>query len=362
MNAQKLELKSFSKVYTRLQNAIVTNKPSFALSIGDKEWQCKLIYDEQILSSAFACVIELNVAGHKCNCYLESLAPLVLPPLETKHIAFLPAELLDIIMENSINGVLQNLSNILNVNCSLVTFSTLAPDFRVNTLQNFSFVLEEQNVHRASNDSLARGVITDLPQALLEILDETFINYNQDDNSNNELHLSPLLDNTRINIEVIWQTRALPFDDIEQLDVGDCLLMPSQTEHIAVKLDLGQKMLSARLNFFTKELTLENHMQEDVQESLELENNDDTLNENQLPSEELLTHPKHCPIPVQCKLGSVSLSLEDISKLSSGMILGPMDNLDAPVSICVGNTQIGRGSLVDIEGRVGVQITEIFKS
>ncbi len=360
MNVQKFNPQTLSTVYARLQNAILATKPNILINAGEKKWQCELLFDDNIFSRTWACVMQINIASHKCNCYLESLVPLILPPLEAKHIPFLPAELLDIIIENNATAFLQNLSKILEIDCSLVTFNLLDQSFNGNNVQSLSFTLNDT----ANAGNLTRGIITDLPQTLLEILEQKIIVYKQEHESNADLNLTQEFENTKINIAVVWQTKPLMLNDIEQLQRGDCLLMPTQTNNIAIKLCPGNSFLQARLNVFTKQITLESSMQDDIiqKEILPTENNADMQEEHIEERKQILTNPKDCHIPVQCQLGSVSMSIADITKLCSGMVLGPLESLDAPVSICVGNTQIGRGSLVDIEGRIGVQITEIFKS
>lgn len=65
------------------------------------------------------------------------------------------------------------------------------------------------------------------------------------------------------------------------------------------------------------------------------------------------------PVVLRVELGSVRMTLQELSQLGSGSILELKKNPDAPVSLVVEDRRMGRGELVTVEGELGVRILSL---
>jgi len=66
------------------------------------------------------------------------------------------------------------------------------------------------------------------------------------------------------------------------------------------------------------------------------------------------------PILVTFEVGRQSLRLGDLETLQEGFVFACENPMPAAVNLCANGQLIGRGSLLNIEGRIGVRVTEIF--
>ncbi|MDR2420398.1 MAG: FliM/FliN family flagellar motor switch protein [Puniceicoccales bacterium] len=66
------------------------------------------------------------------------------------------------------------------------------------------------------------------------------------------------------------------------------------------------------------------------------------------------------PILVTFEVGRKSIRLGDLETLQEGFIFECENPLEAAVNICANGQLIGKGSLLNIEGRIGVRVTEIY--
>lgn len=67
------------------------------------------------------------------------------------------------------------------------------------------------------------------------------------------------------------------------------------------------------------------------------------------------------PVFIAVELARFRLSVEELSKVRPGEVLGTGAKLGEQVALRVGDKIVARGELVDVEGEVGVQITELAK-
>ncbi|NNE08560.1 MAG: hypothetical protein HKN20_08360, partial [Gemmatimonadetes bacterium] len=65
------------------------------------------------------------------------------------------------------------------------------------------------------------------------------------------------------------------------------------------------------------------------------------------------------PVVLRVELGSVRMTLQELSQLGSGSILELGRNPDAPVSLVVEDRRMGSGELVTVEGELGVRILSL---
>ena len=76
----------------------------------------------------------------------------------------------------------------------------------------------------------------------------------------------------------------------------------------------------------------------------------DTVNESLL---------RELPVQITCEIGRVTLSAKEVLELRPGTVLPVGRPLAGPVDLTAGGRVLARGELVDVEGEIGVRITEI---
>lgn len=74
------------------------------------------------------------------------------------------------------------------------------------------------------------------------------------------------------------------------------------------------------------------------------------------PSESLL---RDLPVQIVCEIGRVTLSAREILELKPGSVVQVGRPLAGPVDLTAGGRVIARGELVDVEGELGVRLSEI---
>lgn len=69
---------------------------------------------------------------------------------------------------------------------------------------------------------------------------------------------------------------------------------------------------------------------------------------------------RELPVQVTCEIGRVTLSAREILELRPGTVLPVGRPLAGPVDLTAGGRVLAHGELVDVEGEIGVRITEIL--
>lgn len=182
---------------------------------------------------------------------------------------------------------------------------------------------------------------------------------------------------------IVWRTRPLALADIRALEAGDVLLMPcmADADTLPVQMQVGLSGETGHPNYFAarwcaaqRTVTLETAMQQDrtdyeanaapdLEDAAGLTDISGLQDDDASPSSADVATPAtwdQCRVPLQCRLGEVSVTLAELSTLAPGAVLPALDSVEAPVSLWLGATRIGRGALVDVDGRIGVRITEII--
>jgi type III secretion system YscQ/HrcQ family protein len=75
------------------------------------------------------------------------------------------------------------------------------------------------------------------------------------------------------------------------------------------------------------------------------------------PSEQLL---RELPVQITCEIGRITLSAREVLELRPGSVLPVGRPLAGPVDLTAGGRVIARGELVDVEGEIGVRVTEVL--
>jgi flagellar motor switch/type III secretory pathway protein FliN len=66
-------------------------------------------------------------------------------------------------------------------------------------------------------------------------------------------------------------------------------------------------------------------------------------------------------VPVVCRLGQVELTLAELVQLAPGAIVALGQPLGGVVDLCAGDRVVARGELVDVDGELGVRVTELVR-
>lgn len=68
---------------------------------------------------------------------------------------------------------------------------------------------------------------------------------------------------------------------------------------------------------------------------------------------------RELPVQVTCEIGRVTLSAREVLELRPGAVVPVGRPLAGPVDLTAGGRVIARGELVDVEGEIGVRVTEV---
>jgi type III secretion system YscQ/HrcQ family protein len=68
---------------------------------------------------------------------------------------------------------------------------------------------------------------------------------------------------------------------------------------------------------------------------------------------------RELPVEIVCELGRVTMSGRELLELEPGSVIPVQRPLAGPVDLTVGGRIVARGELVDVEGDLGVRLTEV---
>ncbi len=168
---------------------------------------------------------------------------------------------------------------------------------------------------------------------------------------------------TTCHIQCLGQ--PLQMQELSDLELGDILITTLQSKSLETGLPVlltngarttaSARLLNTQLHM-EGAMTTENHEQELENAPGENQENQDENN----PQESLsAVSMDELPLPVRFELGSMELSVAELSQLAPGQILPTGRNLSEPVQLRVGNRIIGTGSFVDVAGTLGVRVESL---
>jgi hypothetical protein len=73
------------------------------------------------------------------------------------------------------------------------------------------------------------------------------------------------------------------------------------------------------------------------------------------------TFAQQLTVPLDCRLARLDLSVRELGELTPGAVLGLGKPLGGTVELCAGDKVMARGELVDIEGELGVRVTQVLR-
>ena len=149
---------------------------------------------------------------------------------------------------------------------------------------------------------------------------------------------------------------AVARSDLSGLGAGDVILFERFGVRDArggpVTLRLGRGGFGARLD--GDALTIEEHFR--LNRGVSSMEFDPSQKGDAASADQLL---RELPVEVVCELGRVTMSGRELLELRPGAVIPAGRPLSGPVDLTVGGRVVARGELVDVEGEIGVRITQL---
>jgi type III secretion system YscQ/HrcQ family protein len=149
---------------------------------------------------------------------------------------------------------------------------------------------------------------------------------------------------------------AVARSDLSGLGAGDVILFERFGVRDArggpVTLRLGRGGFGARLD--GDALTIEEHFR--LNRGVSTMEFDPSQKGEAASADQLL---RELPVEVVCELGRVTMSGRELLELRPGVVIPAGRPLSGPVDLTVGGRVVARGELVDVEGEIGVRITQL---
>jgi type III secretion system YscQ/HrcQ family protein len=165
------------------------------------------------------------------------------------------------------------------------------------------------------------------------------------------------LADARVTLRLEVGRTAVAHDDLAGLAAGDVVLFERfgvrDVRGGPVTLRLGRGGFAARLD--GDALRVEDYYRLNVgAPSMEF----DSSGKDAASADQLL---KELPVEVVCELGRVTMSGRELVELRPGAVIPAGRPLAGPVDLTVGGRVVARGELVDVEGEIGVRITQLVE-
>jgi type III secretion system YscQ/HrcQ family protein len=149
---------------------------------------------------------------------------------------------------------------------------------------------------------------------------------------------------------------AVARSDLSGLGAGDVILFERFGVRDArggpVTLRLGRGGFGARLD--GDALTIEEHFR--LNRGVSTMEFDPSQKGDAASTDQLL---RELPVEVVCELGRVTMTGRELLELRPGAVIPAGRPLSGPVDLTVGGRVVARGELVDVEGEIGVRITQL---
>lgn len=168
-------------------------------------------------------------------------------------------------------------------------------------------------------------------------------------------------------LEVGWM--RLPLELFRDLETGDVLLPDVLVDVWAVEageqvrgaVRLGERLRLAVL-FSNASITIERQLREDMDDLWNEEPNEyeeDVEEQRQQAGKEAVAPPGQVEVSLVFEAGRMALTVDELASIQPGQVLELSAPLDRGVVLRANGTCIGRGSLVDVGGQLGVQVLEL---
>jgi type III secretion protein Q len=164
---------------------------------------------------------------------------------------------------------------------------------------------------------------------------------------------TPLPDDWRLRVPLELGSTSIPLAMLRTLASGDVVLVESPLFDLSGqgRLRLGRLAVNGVLSFGNQpSLAITNWACSPSEPAMDTEHD--------VPTEDQRTPPlDEVPVRLSFELGTIELSLGELQGLAPGMVLPIAQALPPAVRIHASGRLIGAGELVEVDGRLGVQLT-----
>ncbi|OZG72675.1 hypothetical protein BTA51_14190 [Hahella sp. CCB-MM4] len=317
-----LSLPQLSRVQVAICNLICSRKQAIAIDLPEHQIQLRLQSQEMItpyLRLAF------YAEGRPGCVYLEERAVAALLG-EDQDPSVYPPPLLAALVTSQLHAVMHGLSSMLETELEMDDIQ------RTDKLESNDLCI---GFHLSKEAAVGRGFIK-LPSNITEKVAGLIA----------ELPVSPSTVPVQppIVIQVLLSEMRLSCKDLNYLETGDVLMLPPDTSADQVTLRItGYGACRARLD--DHKLVLVTPMTSQIQNISEHPDAPSDLGNIELTME--------------FHLGSLKLTLAELTELAEGTTLDLDLGLEAPVSAKINGQTVARCELVEIDGRLGVRIVRL---
>jgi flagellar motor switch protein FliM len=152
----------------------------------------------------------------------------------------------------------------------------------------------------------------------------------------------------------------LPGKEVLALEPGDVVLLdhfgPKPVTGGPVWLRLGGGVIPGHLDGSGVTVLGSFHLRAQAMAQQPSDDNDRPTPDATPPSDALL---RELPVQITCEIGRVTLSAREVLELRPGAVVPVGRPLAGPVDLTAGGRVLARGELVDVEGEIGVRVTEL---
>jgi flagellar motor switch protein FliM len=149
------------------------------------------------------------------------------------------------------------------------------------------------------------------------------------------------LERAPVELRIELGRATLPSSELAALAAGDVLLPGLRAPHTRLALRVGRGRFGAHLAADT--LVIDDPYR--VETSMT----------NESDASELAGE---LPVEVTCELGRITLTGREVLELRPGAVLPVGRPLSGPIDLTVGGRVVARGELVDVDGEIGVRVTQ----
>ncbi len=134
----------------------------------------------------------------------------------------------------------------------------------------------------------------------------------------------------------------------------DVFFYPSRVKGNFILSDLNEKSISFSFKNF-------NVLERNMTEKVEKNNEKKVSKESENVDKEVLKEVSEIPMNLRIEIGRIDIKLNDLLSLHEGSVITIDREIDDIVNLVLNGEIIGKGKLVNIEGRLGVKVLEIKK-
>jgi len=320
--SKSLSLPKLEREQLELDNLICSRDNLFTLQLPEHSARIQLT-QQKIIAPCLS--ISFYAEGRRGYLYLDFHAVATILG-EEKDPSVYPETLLFALLASQLNGPLQNLSSVLQTELEIDEITPCKGCGEEGI--HFGIVIK-------AGSTSGFGLLFP-PDRIVENITGLI--------ADQPAKLSPLSNQLTLPVQLVLAERTLLVDDLKCLEAGDVLMLPPTASANMVILKIpGYGACRAQIE--DQKLVVVTPMTSNMQDISEYHNETASLGRLELK--------------LEFQLGSLSLTLDELSQLSEGITFDLGLSLDAPVSAKVNGQTLARCELVEIDDRLGARVVRL---